>query len=241
MFHLKARHIGFLLLAAACSRAGATPDGGKASGGTPAPGTPAAGSPASGAQPAARPEAAREIPARDLALSEGTTLQLRSRTALSSRTNHAGDPVRAVLVAPARVDSTTVIPAGSEFLGTVEAIAPAPNPHSEGKLVLAFTQVRVGGTLEPIHVRVVSAATHLKGRGVTGGTVAKVGAGAAIGGIAGRIIGGNTTGALIGAAAGGVGGGVYANATRNLDVILDDGAPIRLELTQPFTSQVASR
>ncbi len=237
MFHLKARHIGFLLLAAACSRAGATPDGSTASGGTPATGAQPAAPPAA----TARPEAAREIPARDLALSEGTTLELRSRTALSSRTNHAGDPVRAVLVSPARVDSTIVIPAGSEFLGTVEAIAPAPNPHSEGKLALAFTQVRVHGTLEPIHARVVSVATHLKGRGVTGGTIAKVGAGAAIGGIAGRIIGGNTTGALIGAAAGGVGGGVYANATRNLDVILDSGAPIRLELTQPFTSQVASR
>ncbi len=246
---VKARYLGYLLLAAAaaCSGAGATPDGSK-----PAGAAPAAGSPASGAQAAAartgmspastsRSDAASAIPARDLALSQGTTLELRSRTALTSRTNHAGDPVTAVLVAPAYADSTTVIPAGSEFVGTVQAIEPAPSPHQKGRLELAFTQVRIGGTLEPIHTRVLSIATHLKGRGVTGGTVAKVGAGAAIGGIAGRIIGGNTTGALIGAAAGGAGGAVVANATRNLDILMDNGAPIRLELTQPFTTQVASR
>ncbi len=222
MLRLKTSDIAPLLLvaAAACSGAGATPGSGHS---------------------APNAVAAVANAPRELVLAQGATLQLRSRTALSSRTNKAGDPIMAVAVAPARVDSTVVIPAGSEFLGTVTAIAPAPNPHSQGTLVLSFTQVRVGGLLEPIHARVVGAATHLRGRGVTGGTVAKVGAGAAIGGIAGRIIGGNTTGALIGAAAGGAGGAVYANATRNLDVILDAGAPIRLELTQPFTTEMASR
>jgi hypothetical protein len=225
-----------LALAAACSGAGATPAGGKVA-------APGASAPGAAAPNAAAPAAgSRAIPARDLALSPGTTLELRSRTALSSRTNHVGDPVSAVLVAPAYADSgTVVIPAGSELLGTVEAIAPAPNPHSAGRLELAFTEVRVAGTLQPIHARVVSIATHLKGRGVTGGTVAKVGAGALIGGIAGRIIGRSTAGTVIGAAAGGAAGGVYANATRNLDVMLDRGAPIRLELTEPFTTEVAMR
>jgi hypothetical protein len=265
------RHLGpavLLVAAAACSRAGASPAG--TAGRTAPPAAAAAAVPAGASQPARgaapgrgtraalpAPEApatsaaveatpataARAIPARDLALSPGLTLELRSRTALSSRTNHVGDHVTAVLVAPAYADSgTPVIPAGSEFLGTVEAIAPAPNPHSAGTLELAFTDVRVGGALQPIHTRVISVATHLRGRGVTGGTVAKVGAGAAVGGILGKLIGRSTAATVIGAAAGGAAGGVYANATRNLDVIMDRDAPIRLELTEPYApSEVASR
>ena len=224
-----------LVAAGACSRAGATPVGRAAAAGS-------APTAASAPAPASVVVAPRTIPARDLALGSGTVLDLRAETALSSRRNHAGDRVTAVLRAPATPDGgDVVLPAGSEFFGRVEAIAPAPNPHSAGKLVLAFTQVRVDGTLQPIQAKVVSVATHLAGRGVTGGTVAKVGAGAAIGGIAGRLIGGNGTGALIGAAAGGVGGGVYANATRSPDVVMDRGAAIRLELTRPFSSRVASR
>jgi hypothetical protein len=250
MRRITTRHLGLaalLVAAAACSRAGASPAGTAGRTAPPAaaasPTTPAAAAVPAGARQPAPATAARVIPARDLALSPGMTLELRSRTALSSRTNHAGDRVTAVLVAPAYADSgTPVIPAGSEFLGTVEAIAPAPNPHSAGTLELAFTEVRVGGALQPIHTRVISVATHLKGRGVTGGTVAKVGAGAAVGGILGKLIGRSTAATVIGAAAGGAAGGVYANATRNLDVIMDRDAPIRLELTEPYApSEVASR
>ena len=237
-----------LALAAACSGAAAAPAGGQpaAGAGTTGGGTlpSTAGTPRAGrasAPPAVAASAPRAIPARDLALSDGTTLELRSRTALSSRTNHAGDAVTAVSVAPAYADSALIIPAGSEFLGTIEAIAPAPSPHQQGRLALAFTQVRIGDALHAIHARVISVATHLKGRGVTGGTVAKVGGGAVIGGIIGHLVGRSTAGTLVGAAAGGAAGGVVANATRNLDIVLDSGAPIRLELTAPFAAEVASR
>lgn len=243
MLRSYARNLGslsLLALTAACSGAGATNAGRKpaAGGSQPAAGTRAT----SNGRPVAAPAAAsRTIPERDLALSQGTTLELRSRTALSSRTNHAGDPVTAILVAPAYADSALIIPAGSEFLGTIEAIAPAPSPHQQGRLELAFTQVRIGDELHAIHARVISVATHLKGRGVTGGTVAKVGGGALIGGIVGHLVGRSTAGTLVGAAAGGAAGGVVANATRNLDIVLDRGAPIRLELAEPFVAQVASR
>ncbi len=206
------------LAPAACSGAGATPGGG----------TPAAR--AGDSQPGS---AAASEP-RALVLAPGTSISLTAATALTSRHNHAGDPVTATSVAAASVDGGVVVPAGAEFLGRVVAIAPAPNPHSAGRLELAFTQVRVQGRLVPLHARVVSVTTHLVGRGITGGTAAKVGAGAVVGGVAGRLIGGNTTGALIGAAAGGAAGGVYANATRNLDIVMDQGARIRIALTEPL-------
>lgn len=249
MSALNTHTFGLALLAAtaaACSGAGATPAGGKGAAQTAsAPGASASTTAAPntpGSRAAVPTSRSAAIPARDLALSPGTTLELRSRTALSSRSNRAGDPVTAVLVAPAYADSgTAVIPAGSEFLGTVTAIAPAPSPHQQGRLALGFTRVRIHGEEVPIETRVVSVATRLEGRGVTGGTVAKVGAGALIGGIAGHLIGRSTAGTVIGAAAGGAAGGVVANATRNLDIVLDRDAPIRLELTQPFATEVARR
>jgi outer membrane lipoprotein SlyB len=75
----------------------------------------------------------------------------------------------------------------------------------------------------------------MKGRGVTAGEAAKVGAGAVVGGIAGRLIGGNKKGTAIGAVAGAAAGAGIAAATRDVDIILPAGARIRIVLTAPFT------
>ncbi len=171
----------------------------------------------------------------DYVAAQGAALELRSRDALTSRQNHAGDSIVATATTAA-LDAAgdTVIPVGAEFLGTVREIAAAPNPRSNGRLHLAFTAVRIRGDAHPVSVQVTGMGTQLKGRGITGGTVAKVGAGAVIGGLAGRLIGGNTTGALVGAAAGGAAGGVYAHETRSLDVVLPAGSRIRVSLAEAF-------
>ena len=179
--------------------------------------------------------------AEDRVAGQGAVIELRSRDALTSRHNHAGDSVVATAVS-AVLDAArdTVIPVGAEFRGTVQEIAPAPNPHASGRLRVAFTAVRINGVVHPVRVRVTGLGTQLQGRGITGGTVAKVGAGAAIGGIVGRLVGGNTTGALVGAAAGGAAGGVYAHETRSLDVVLAPGSRIRVVLAAPFAREVAA-
>jgi hypothetical protein len=176
-----------------------------------------------------------------LVVERGTVIDLRSHQEITSRRNHAGDGIVATATSAA-LDAArdTVIPAGAEFLGTIQEIAPAPNPRATGRLQIAFGEVRFNGVVHPISVRVAGMGTQLKGRGVTGGTVAKVGAGAAVGGIVGRLIGGNTTGALVGAAAGGAAGGVYAHETRSLDVVLPAGSRIRVSLTGPFAAGVAA-
>ncbi len=171
----------------------------------------------------------------DYVVARGAVLELRSRDALTSRQNHAGDSIVATATTAA-LDAAgdTVIPVGAEFMGSVREIAAAPNPRANGRLHLAFTAVRIHGDTHPVSVQVTGMGTQLKGRGITGGTVAKVGAGAVIGGLAGRLIGGNTTGALVGAAAGGAAGGVYAHETRSLDVILPAGSRIRVALGEAF-------
>lgn len=172
----------------------------------------------------------------------GTAISMRARGQITSRENKVGDPVSAVAVTAVRAaNGDTVIPVGAVFSGRVTEIAKAPNPRADGKLAVAFSSVRYGGAVHPVHLRVTSMETTMEGRGITGGTAAKVGAGAVVGGVAGRVIGGNATGTVVGAVAGAAAGGVVAHETRTLDIVLSDGAPIRAVLTSRFTSEVASR
>lgn len=171
----------------------------------------------------------------ELRLASGTALSLRSRDGLTSRFSQLGDVVVATSLHPAlSATGDTVIPAGAEFEGIVTAIAPAPNPRADGRLGIEFSEVRFGGRTYPVRTRLLGVATQRVGRGITGGTVLKVGAGAAAGGIVGRLIGGNATGTLVGAAAGAAAGGVYAHETRHLDVVLPRGGLIRIALAAPF-------
>ncbi len=168
-------------------------------------------------------------------LSGGTTIELRVTSPLTSRHNHRGDPVTAVSARDVLDDrNAVVIPAGTPFRGRVLAIAPAERPGLEGVLEVDISAVRVHGAWRPLPARIVSVGSQMQGRGVTGGDVVKVGAGTVAGGIAGRIIGGDRTGTLIGAAAGTAAGAVYANQTRDIDIVLPQGSTIRIALTRPL-------
>lgn len=181
---------------------------------------------------AGKPAAPRKAAMR---LASGTEITLHVRDSLSSRFNHAGDTVIATS-AGAAVDEAgqTVIPAGAAFEGVITDIAPSSGPRSQGRLAMTFSKVRYGGRTYALESHLVSADETQAGRGITTGTALKVGAGAAVGGVAGRIIGGNTTGAVVGAAAGAVAGGVVAHETRRLDVIVPRGGVVKIALTAPF-------
>jgi len=169
-------------------------------------------------------------------LASGTTIDLTANDSVNSRHGHVGDTVSATSTHAVRAsDGTVVIPAGTVFRGRVAAIAPAERPGLDGVLRLEFTAARIGGSWRDIAVRVDSMASQMHGRGVTTGDAVKVGAGTAAGAVAGRVIGGNATGTLVGAAAGTAAGVVYANQTRDIDIVLPKGNAIRVALTQPVT------
>lgn len=173
-------------------------------------------------------------------LGAGTPVELRNMTEINSRNNKVGDPVTASAaraVYSARGD--TVIPAGAEFVGHVDALAPAERPGAEGRMVLTFDSVRLNGRTLPIRTRIVSMGSITKGRGVTAGDAAKVGAGAVIGGAAGRVIGGDRRGTIIGAATGAAAGAVIAHNTRDIDIVLPVGATVQLELSRSFDATPA--
>lgn len=168
-------------------------------------------------------------------LSVGTVLELAAADTLTSRHNEQGEEVYAT-GSSAILDENgdEVIPAGAVFAGTISDIAPAGSPGAEGRMVLTFSRVMFGGETYTIQARVDTLGTFMKGRGISGGDVARVGAGAVVGAIAGRVIGGNRTGAIVGAAAGAAAGVGILAATRDTDIILPGGALIRLVLTGPF-------
>ena len=95
-------------------------------------------------------------------------------------------------------------------------------------------EVIIGGTSYPIAGKVDHLDYTLKGRGITGGTAAKVGAGAAVGAIVGKAIGGNTTGAIVGGVAGAAGGAAVANETGDQDITVPPGAQVTMTVTETF-------
>jgi hypothetical protein len=181
------------------------------------------------AAPPARPTTAT------LVAGEGTVVNLVANDTLTSRHNKRGEVVTATLPADL-TDSRgrVVIPAGAVFLGTITDIGPAGSPGGEGRMVLSFNTVEFGGRTYPVAARTDSIGTYMKGRGVTGAEAAKVGAATAVGAAAGAIIGKDVKGAVIGGAVGAAAGVGIAAATRDIDILLNAGAPIRRVLTAPF-------
>jgi hypothetical protein len=166
-------------------------------------------------------------------LASGTRLDLTATDTLSSRTNKAGDAFTARVASDVKdLSGNVVIPAGSTVNGTITAVKAAPNPRTPGTLTLSVTSVTVRGTSYPIEASIDSVATQRKGRGVTTGDAAKVGAGAVAGAVLGRGIGGNRKGTIKGGVVGGIAGAGVASSTKDSDIILPAGAHIVVRLTK---------
>lgn len=188
--------------------------------------------------PAARPPAPPPVAARPATrtLSSGTKLDVAATDTISSRTAKNGDTFTARVVSDVKnAAGQVVIPAGATVNGKITDVKPAPNPRTPGTLTLAVTSITVGGNTYPINAAVDSIETIHKGRGVTTGDAAKVGAGAAAGAILGRVIGGNSKGTVIGGVVGGIAGAGVATTTKDSDIVLPAGAHIIVRLTEDLT------
>jgi hypothetical protein len=171
-------------------------------------------------------------------LRAGTEVSASADDSISTRHAKPGDAFTATVSESVRDRSGhVVIPAGSTISGTVVHADPAPNPRASGQLDLAVTSVSVRGRTYTVEGTVESKDTVMKGRGVTGADAAKVGGGAAIGAVAGRLLGGGK-GTVIGGVAGAAAGAGAASRSRDVDVVLPKGAGMRVRLTSPVTVSV---
>ena len=166
-------------------------------------------------------------------LSAGTTFDIAATDTISSRTAKPGEAFTARVVEDVKnAAGQVVVPAGAVVHGKITDVKPAPNPRTPGTLTLSVASVTVGGHTYPIDATVDSLETVHKGRGVTSGDAAKVGAGAVAGAVLGRVLGGNRKGTIIGGIVGGAAGAAAANATKDSDIILPAGAHIIIRLTK---------
>jgi hypothetical protein len=165
-------------------------------------------------------------------LAAGTLIPAEMTDSINSRHDKPGKTVSARVSSDVKDGAgRVVIPAGSLVKLTVTALAPAENKSSkDGKLDFEATSVSVNGRIYALDAEVDPVDHILKGRGVTGGDVAKVGAGTAIGAIGGRLIGGNTKGAVIGGLVGAGAGTAVAVQTADRDVVVRPGAAVRITL-----------
>jgi len=169
-------------------------------------------------------------------LAAGTGIPAAADDSVTTRHAKPGDLFTATVSENIRDRSGhLVIPAGSLVSGTIDRADPAPNPRATGQIVISLTSVTVRGRTYTIQGTVDSKDTVMQGRGVTKADAAKVGGGAAIGAIAGRLLGGNKTGTIVGGVAGAAAGGAAASRSRDVDVVLPKGAAIHITLESPLT------
>ena len=171
-----------------------------------------------------------------LTLPAGSHFDMAAADTITSRTAKAGDPFTARVVEDVRnAAGKVVIPAGSSVSGTITEVKPAPNPNTPGTLTLAVSSITVRGTNYPLEATIDSLETVHKGRGVTTGDAAKVGAGAVAGAIIGRVVGGNKRGTVIGGVVGGAVGAGVAATSKDSDIVLPAGAHIVVTVTKSLT------
>ena len=176
---------------------------------------------------------------RDLA--NGTRVTATIQQGVTSRTNKAGETMLAIVsqnVTDAK--GRVVIPAGSNVTLRIDQLEPGSDQvRPEGRLSLAVASVTINNETYPLDATLEPVAHHFEGRGITKDEAARIGAGTAVGAIAGQVIGKNQKSTVLGGAIGAVAGTAVAVRYAYRDVVVSAGTPIVFTLTQPVT--VAAR
>lgn len=167
-------------------------------------------------------------------LASGTRVSATTQTTISSRTNKAGETLHAivsrdVLDAGGRV----MIPAGSSVTLRIAQLEPGSDAvRPEGRLSLVVSSVKINDETHPLNATLEPVAHHFEGRHITKDEAARIGAGTAVGAIAGQAIGKNTKSTVLGGAIGAVAGTAVAVRYAYRDVVVSAGTPIVFTLTQ---------
>jgi hypothetical protein len=177
---------------------------------------------------------ARAVPEyREVTLPAGTTLPLELKTAVASDTSNVEDAVHAELRSPVSVGGRQVLPAGTEFTGSVTQAERSGRVKGRARIAFRFNSLSLAGDRYDISTAPVArVAEATKAKDAT-----KIGVGAGAGAAIGALLGGGD-GAAKGAAIGGAGGTGVVLATRGKEVRLGAGADVNTRLTAPVTIRV---
>jgi hypothetical protein len=162
----------------------------------------------------------------------GTTLTVRLRKTLSSKTSKPGDTFPASLKNSVKVGGNTVIPAGAAVEGKVVNAKKQGAFAGEADLVLELVSVSVHGKTYSISTDTWAQSQKGKGKRTAG----VIGGGAAGGAIIGALAGGGK-GAAIGAGAGAAAGTAVAGGTGGKNIDLPAESTLSFTLAQPVRIQ----
>ncbi len=162
------------------------------------------------------PGVAKLVPPANVTLAQNTAITLRLDQNLSSKTSVSGQHFGAKLAQPLLMDGHVVLPAGTEFSGTIAQATPAGKLAGGATLRIALNSFTFQGREYRVNAPPVVRVTQGQGK-----RTAKVaGGGAVIGAVIGAVVHGGK-GALVGAAAGAGAGAVGAAATNHpLDIVM---------------------
>jgi hypothetical protein len=169
---------------------------------------------------------------RETTLPAGTQLRVRLENGVGSDISRAEDPIRARLVNPIVVDGRTIVPAGSEVLGTVTSAERSGRVKGRAHISLRFNTLVPTASHELYQINTRTWSRIAPGTKKKDATI--IGLPAAGGAVVGALVGGKK-GAAIGAVAGGGGGTAVVLSTRGKEVRLGRGAVLLVRLSAPLT------
>jgi hypothetical protein len=174
---------------------------------------------------------------REHSLASGTRVEATTEKLITSRTNKAGETFTAAVSSDVK-DSrgNIVMPSGSVVTLLIETLDPGNDQiRPDGRLAIAVQSVTVNGESHSVTADLTPVTHQMVGRGITTDEAERIGAGTAIGAVAGRLIGKSTKGAVVGGAAGAIAGTAVAVHYAYRDVVVAAGTPITFTLSKPLT------
>jgi hypothetical protein len=155
------------------------------------------------------------------------TLTVTLTTRVASDSSKVEDQVRGTLAKSIVVSGKTVVPAGSEVVGTVLEANESGRVKGRASVAFRFNRLLLRGESHPIRTNQIARQAESSKKD----DVKKGGIGAGVGAVVGGIAGGGK-GAVIGGAIGGTG---TVLATKGKEVRLEPGTTVSTTLTQPLT------
>lgn len=192
-------------------------------------GSPAAQSSGWGSTPGKSQPSAPPAP-RQFTLSAGTSIPVRTTTALSTKTAAPGDAFEATLTRDLLVDDYLVAPRGSTVTGRVTNSDPGGKVKGLASISVALTSISTANG--PIAIQ--TSAVGQQAKTTKRKDAAKIGIGAGIGAAIGAIAGGGK-GAAIGAGIGGAGGTGMVLATKGDAAVIPSESLLTFRLSAPVT------
>jgi hypothetical protein len=172
-------------------------------------------------------------------IATGTSFSVRPSAKICTNTFKAGDRFTTALNETLVGSNGATIPAGSPVV--LRVVESKRSEDSKDNIALLFdvVSVKIGDESYEVSGSVAQTAPIEKVRAQsTTRQVEKVGAGAAIGALAGQLLGKNTKGTHIGAAVGAAAGGAVAAGTADYDGCVATGSSLNVSLTRPLQVKV---